>query len=594
MELTGNVQIERIDPRVATALRRGSLAVYTAVAIAALTMVALWVAGDLLPALGLPRPPAVTNSPICVGLVAAAGALAMLGRRRAAVALAAVAFAIAAVTTAEHLLGASLGADLSLIGSPGRLYPTTAAAILLMAPAVTMIGGPRPDLGQALAFAAGAIAMTTLAGQVSGVEQLGGDGDGGLLRMSASTAAALLLLAIARIVSEPDRGRARIFASAGPGGQLVRRSVPLLVPAPLLIALLAATGSNHGFWDRATAELILVMALMLGLLAALLTQARTLDRLARERLAASERTASFFDLSHDMLCTLGEDRHLVELNGSWTRALGYAAEELRARPAIEFVHPDDRRNTLDVVGRAIASGGTEQVAVENRVIAKGGGWRWLSWSFRLGHDGDYLYGRATDITERKRADRRLAFLARHDQLTGLANRHSFEERLADHLASASRYGWRGSLLAIDLDGLKAVNDGAGHAAGDALLRLAAERMRDGLRRSDILARIGGDEFAVLLPEATTQEAELVAAGLARGLAAPAAGGAAPIASIGVATLSRPISAIDLMAAADRALYGAKRAGGGTYRIDGRSRPNEDGPAPARGRPARRRTRGSRA
>ncbi len=593
MERRGKAQVERIDPGVATVLRRGSLAVYTALAIAALTMVAWWVTGSLVPALGLPRPPAVPNSPICVGLVAVAAALAMLGRRRVAVALAATAFAIAAVSSAEHLLGANLGADLSLIESPGRLYPTTAAAILLAAPAAALIGGRHHDLGQALAFASGAIAMTTLAGQVSGVDQLGGDGDGDLLRMAAPTAVALLLLAIARICCEPEAGRARVLAAAGPGGQLVRRLVPLLVPLPLLTAFLVAAGADHGLWDRTTAELILLMALMLGLLAALLAQARTLNRLAQERLAASERTASFFDLSHDMLCTLGEDRHLVELNGSWTRALGYTKEELRGRPAIEFVHPDDRRGTLDVVGRAVASGGSEQVAVENRVIAKGGGWRWLSWSFRLGHDGDYMYGRATDVTERKQADRELAFLARHDQLTGLANRHSFEQRLGDHLASAARYGWRGAVLAIDLDGLKAVNDGAGHAAGDALLRLAAERMRDGLRRSDVLARIGGDEFAVLLPEATTQEAELVAANLVRGLAAPAAGIPAPVASIGVATLRRPIAAIDLMAAADRALYAAKRAGGGGYRIDGGSSPNENGPAPARDRPARRRTRGSR-
>lgn len=593
MENSRNIQGERIDPAVATALRRGSLAAYLAIAIAALTMVAWWLAGDLFPTLGLARPPAVPNSPICVGLVAAAGALAMLGRRRTAAALAAIAFAFAAAALAEHAFGIRLGADLSLMGSPGLLYPTTTVAILLAAPAVALIGGSRPGTGQALALASGAIAMVTLAGQVSGVGQLDGDRDGDLLRMAAPTAVALLLLAVARIGSEPDRGPARVLASAGPGGQLVRRLVPLLVPLPLLTAFLVAAGSDGGLWDRTTAELILLMALMLGLLAALLAQARTLDRLAQERLAASERTASFFDLSHDMLCTLGEDRRLAELNGSWTRVLGYSEEELRGRPAIEFIHPDDRRATLDVVGRAVASGGAEQVAVENRVIAKGGGWRWLSWSFRLGHDGDYMYGRATDVTERKRADRKLAFLARHDQLTGLANRHSFEERLGDHLASAARYGWRGSLLAIDLDGLKAVNDGAGHAAGDAMLRLAAERMRDGLRRSDVLARIGGDEFAVLLPEATAQEAELVAASLVRGLAEPAAGTAAPVASIGVATLRRPTAAIDLMAAADRALYAAKRAGGGTYRIDGRPGPNESGPAPARDRPARRRTRGSR-
>jgi diguanylate cyclase (GGDEF)-like protein len=104
----------------------------------------------------------------------------------------------------------------------------------------------------------------------------------------------------------------------------------------------------------------------------------------------------------------------------------------------------------------------------------------------------------TDVTGRKRTERRIAHMARHDALTGLPNRTLFHERLEEALASSRRHGESVALLCLDLDHFKTVNDTLGHPAGDALLKAVAERLRTDLGDEDTIARLGGDEFAILL------------------------------------------------------------------------------------------------
>jgi len=162
---------------------------------------------------------------------------------------------------------------------------------------------------------------------------------------------------------------------------------------------------------------------------------------------------------------------------------------------------------------------------------------------------------------------RLAQLATTDSLTGLFNPRAFNERLHQELGRAARYQDPLSILIIDLDGLKRVNDQYGHEAGNAALQSVAAAIRSGLREIDVGARLGGDEFGVLAP-GTNQESAVVLAERLRALVATRVKGAAgrgTTISIGVASLVPPSGArptpVALVAAADRGLYQAKREGG---------------------------------
>jgi diguanylate cyclase (GGDEF)-like protein/PAS domain S-box-containing protein len=177
----------------------------------------------------------------------------------------------------------------------------------------------------------------------------------------------------------------------------------------------------------------------------------------------------------------------------------------------------------------------------------------------------------TDITERKNAEDKVQYLAHHDDLTRLPNRAAFRELLQNAIAM-SRAGRRGAtLFYLDLDGFKLVNDTRGHDVGDLVLVEAAQRMKACVRAVDAVARIGGDEFAVVLPFLSDPQAiSDVASRIVASLANPFVikGTSSTIgASIGIAT--HPEDAVtvdDLLKCADEALYEAKRAGKNTFRF----------------------------
>lgn len=167
-----------------------------------------------------------------------------------------------------------------------------------------------------------------------------------------------------------------------------------------------------------------------------------------------------------------------------------------------------------------------------------------------------------DVTERWRAETQLRFMAHHDSLTMLPNRVLFGEQL-DRTVGNLPPGQSCAVLCLDLDGFKPVNDRLGHAAGDELLRILAERLRGQLRSGDIAARLGGDEFAVLMPNVGRVEAEDTAARLRRVISNPysldALNKVSVGASIGVACAPEDgATAKELLAYADAALYEAKR------------------------------------
>jgi len=152
-------------------------------------------------------------------------------------------------------------------------------------------------------------------------------------------------------------------------------------------------------------------------------------------------------------------------------------------------------------------------------------------------------------------------LADLDALTGLHNRRYFHETLAREVARAQRYQRKLSLIVFDLDDFKAINDRVGHLAGDAVLAEAAERLLSVVRSADIACRVGGDEFAVVLPESNVEEAELLAGRIARAInARPITPAGTVNLSAGVAELRPSDRQTDLFERADEALYRAKELG----------------------------------
>jgi len=176
-----------------------------------------------------------------------------------------------------------------------------------------------------------------------------------------------------------------------------------------------------------------------------------------------------------------------------------------------------------------------------------------------------------EVAERKEAQRQLALQARHDALTGLANRRLFQDRLEQAESAARRHDGSLSVMYLDLDGFKAVNDRLGHHAGDQLLKIIAERLRNQLRQEDLVARLGGDEFAVLLEQiADRDQLAQVASKLIAAVAEPARIGGQVVevgVSIGIARYPADANASSkLLRRADQAMYEAKNAGRGRYRF----------------------------
>jgi diguanylate cyclase (GGDEF)-like protein len=173
--------------------------------------------------------------------------------------------------------------------------------------------------------------------------------------------------------------------------------------------------------------------------------------------------------------------------------------------------------------------------------------------------------------ERQRSEELLLHAARHDTLTGVANRAQFFERLGDLGQPERRHHASAAVLYLDLDGFKSVNDTHGHAAGDVVLRTVTARMVHAVRAGDLVARLGGDEFAVLCVDvASTEQATALADRLIDAVADPIDVGTTKVrvgVSIGIALADVGAAvAAELLDAADRALYDAKREGKSCWRL----------------------------
>lgn len=257
-------------------------------------------------------------------------------------------------------------------------------------------------------------------------------------------------------------------------------------------------------------------------------------------------------LADALLVILTADGIVEHATHSWESTLGWSAEELVGRSVLELLHPGDVAEA-----RAVLAGGATVQGLENRYRTREGGWRRLGWRAEC-LDGRW-YCVAEDITRRRELERD----ALHDPLTGVLNRAAFFDRLAHALARAERDGRPVAVLFLDLDGFKGVNDTRGHAVGDAVLRIVAERLDGAVRRADSLGRLGGDEFVVLVEDVTdAATVDLLVDRVTAALREPlrvAEGRLQVSASIGV-VLAHGGPAAEVLGEADVAMYRAKARG----------------------------------
>jgi diguanylate cyclase (GGDEF)-like protein/PAS domain S-box-containing protein len=262
------------------------------------------------------------------------------------------------------------------------------------------------------------------------------------------------------------------------------------------------------------------------------------------------------------------------LNHAWTEMTGYDVADSLDRPMLSFVHPDDRESSADLTA-AVVRGEAEEYRHELRILGRDGTVIWIDVRARPTYDdaGRFIgmSGTLSDVTARRALEERLVVQAFHDDLTGLANRALFKDRVAHALTRRSRGPQLVGLLFLDLDRFKTVNDSLGHTAGDALLVAIAERLHAALRPEDTIARLGGDEFGILVEEVATPHevlelAERISATFERpydlderAITIRASIGVV-IASVGHRT------ADDLLRDADVAMYRAKLTGRGSYAL----------------------------
>jgi len=264
---------------------------------------------------------------------------------------------------------------------------------------------------------------------------------------------------------------------------------------------------------------------------------------------------------------------LVDLDGRWLqvndalcRITGLTAKELRATTLEAIIHPEDVDLDQDP-RRDLFEGRITSFQIEKRVRHAWGHHFWALLTVSLVRDvaGRVLHvvSQIQDISERKNLAQRLEYLLDHDFLTGLFNRRRFELELSREADRVARYNAPAAVLELDLDNFKDVNDAFGHKAGDDLLRGVAAALKHRTRQSDLLARVGGDEFAVLLPQTDADQAQIVADGIVKAMSRHVALlGDKTIritASAGLA-LFDGLSAIEVLACADQAMYEAKQAG----------------------------------
>ncbi len=287
---------------------------------------------------------------------------------------------------------------------------------------------------------------------------------------------------------------------------------------------------------------------------------------AEEALRITEaRYQALYENAPDIYTSIDADGTILSINRTGARMLGYEDRELIGESAAKVIHPEDQRVVFDCLQR-LFSDPRECHDIEYRKIRKDGTVFWVHQRATLdpGTGAPRLLVVCRDITDRRNLEAQLAHQATHDALTNLVNRREFERRLHRVLSGDADPAERHVLCFLDLDQFKAINDSRGHMAGDELLRELAALLKAQVRSRDTLARVGGDEFAILMEHASLEKAVILAEKIRAAVEGFQFHWRSECLSIGVSIGVVPIGAgqsvVDMLNIADMACYRAKKAG----------------------------------
>lgn len=315
-----------------------------------------------------------------------------------------------------------------------------------------------------------------------------------------------------------------------------------------------------------------VMLLVAGVVSTYATAwiERTMVKGFSARRNADARFRSVFEQTGVGVALLSESSTIIEANEAVAAFLGTTPGRLTGEQLHGLAAGEDSE-AVAAMERDVVSGACGSASGEQRYVRRDGGVAWGSLTLTRASDasGARLIAVLQDVTQRKSLEKELLTQAFYDQLTGLANRTLFRDRVLHALARASRERELVAVMFLDLDNFKGTNDTLGHAAGDDLLAIVATRLLNATRGCDTVARLGGDEFAVLLENVRTDDdAAIVAGRIEQALAAPLqlpSGVTVRVsASIGIARALAGDGVEELLRNADVAMYAAKTAACGGH------------------------------
>jgi PAS domain S-box-containing protein len=334
--------------------------------------------------------------------------------RRSAVLPVAAAVGLATLVGSQYVIGRDLGIDQWLfyeapgqLGTvqPNRMSPMTVICILLVGTGIILATVRRAATAvPALLIGALSLAALNVFDFVFGATAPAAFA--GYTQMALTTALTMILVAIGTMALLPGGGLLQALSGPSTSAQLARRLMFASLVVPVLLAWLRLQGEELGLYGTRYGISLMALATFVLLAFAILRSSRTSQRIETARQAVIEERDRFFDVSIDLLATASADGYFVRLNPAWSAVLGYELDELKSRPFVEFVHPDDVLATTIEAARQIDEG-KSVLNFQNRYRHRDGTYRWLEWTSSPSADGALLYAVARDVTDRKLEEERL-------------------------------------------------------------------------------------------------------------------------------------------------------------------------------------------